>query len=44
VDPSLTSEDAAEMYYQCVGDDDVIDSHELVTMITERGLLFNLQL
>ena len=36
VDPTLSSEDAAEMYYQCVGDDDVIDSHE-------RGLLFNLQ-
>jgi hypothetical protein len=39
----MDAEGVAGLYYECVGEDDVIDSLELVTLVTERGLLFNLQ-
>jgi len=43
IDPTMDAEGVAGLYYECVGEDDVIDSLELVTLVTERGLLFNLQ-
>ena len=44
IDQTLDSEQIAEMYYECVGDDDVIDRDELLQIVVSKGLLFNLKM